>query len=217
MKAVPIILSLLFGCSTQNRALDFVVTRTSSSSYQKQPFIEPSFYAKWKETPVALYVASENVALYNATEQAIAEINQAIGFDLLVLKGFRNSDEREKEYSGPNRVNSVVEVPDKVYFQVAGRSRKSLAVTRLITVQDRLWEADILIRSSTVKGRHMRATILHELGHLVGLGHTKDPRSFMYPELRDSKRFVLGKDDSRVLFQRYADLHRLASRTHKNN
>lgn len=39
--------------------------------------------------------------------------------------------------------------------------------------------ATILVRPWHDQGR--RAMLLHELGHLVGLGHVNDPRSLMYP------------------------------------
>lgn len=167
-------------------------------------FKAPSFYAGWKRDSVAIYVASDKVALYNAVEHSIAEINQAIGFDLLVLKGMQSREDAMKGSKAWNRINSVIEVPDRDYFRIAERNRKSLAVTKMITSQDELVEADILIRSSTIKGRYLRATILHELGHVVGLGHAKDTRSFMYPELRNPKRFVLGRFDAQVLARRYA-------------
>ncbi len=167
-------------------------------------FGAPSFYAKWKKKPVDIYVASDNADLYKATEHAIAEINQAVGFDLLILKGIRNVDDGVKEYKGWNGFNSIMEVPDKVYFNVVARSRKSLAVTKLISSKDQLYEADILVRSSTITRGYLQATILHELGHVVGLGHSNDKRSFMHPELRNPKRYVLGKEDARVLNTRYA-------------
>lgn len=211
LKKALLFLVLLLGCQTPGRVLDVATTQLSYGMQEDQPFGAPSFYAKWKNKPVAIYVASENIDLYNATEHAVAEMNQAIGFDLLILKGMKHIEDEEQEYKGRNSINTIMEVSDDLYMRVAARP-KSLAITKLITSKNQLYEADIMIRSSTVKGRFLKATILHELGHALGLGHTQDQRSFMFPELRDPKRYTLGKEDARDLHSRYSEALPLASR-----
>jgi hypothetical protein len=212
LKKAFIFLVLLLGCQTPSRVLDVGTTQFSYESYEGQPFGAPAFYSKWKKKPVAIYVASENGDLYNATEHAVAEMNQAIGFDLLILKGIQRIENQEEEYKGRNSINAIMKVPDDVYMKIAERHPKSLAITKLITSKNQLYEADIMIRSSTVKSRFLKATILHELGHALGLGHTQDQRSFMYPELRDPKRYTLGKEDRRDLHSRYSEALPLAAR-----
>jgi hypothetical protein len=184
--------------------MDVETTPLAYGTSEDSPFAEPSFYAKWVKKPVVLCVGSENLDLYNAIEHAAVEINQAVGFQLVVFEGIREIEDGEKEYRGWNGVNAIVEVSDEVYARVAEKNPASLAITKLITSRKQLYEADIMIRSSTVHSRFLRATILHELGHAVGLGHTQDKRSFMYQEMRDPKRSLLGPDDMRVLSQHYA-------------
>jgi predicted Zn-dependent protease len=210
LQIAPVVLALLLSCSTQSHVMDISKSQVPDKMHQDEPFEAPSFYAKWKK-PVDIHLASNNADLYKATEHAIAEINQAVGFDLLILKGIRSVDDSVKEYKGWNSFNSIMEVPDQVYLKVVARSPKSLAVTKLMSSKDQLYEADILVRSSTIKSRYLQATILHELGHVVGLGHSRDRRSFMYPELRNPKRYVLGQEDARVLSRRYASSLPVAS------
>lgn len=204
MKAVLFALLVLLGCQTPSRDMDVETTPLAYETSEDLPFAEPSFYAKWVKKPVVLYVGSDNLELYTAIENAAVEINQAVGFQLVVFKSIRQIEDGEKEYRGRNGINAVVEVSDEVYTRVAEKNPASLAITKLITSRKQLYEADIMIRSSTINSRFLRATILHELGHAVGLGHTQDKRSFMYPQMRDPKRSLLGPDDMRVLSQRYA-------------
>jgi hypothetical protein len=207
VKRALVLLLFLLGCRTPSQMLEIPTTSFTADENHAQAFAEPYFYAQWKTKPVVLYVGSDNVELYSAIEHAVSEINQAVGFPLLIFKGVRHVEDGEEEYKGRNQINTIIEVPDSLYIKVAERTPKSLAVTKLITSKKQLYEADILIRSSTIQGSFLRATILHELGHLVGLGHTQDKRSFMYPEVKDPHRFVLGRDDAKVLSYRYASSH----------
>jgi hypothetical protein len=203
VKAALFALLVIVGCQTPGRDMDVETTPLAYETSEDLPFAEPSFYAKWMKKPVVLYVGSDNLELYTAIENAAVEINQAVGFQLVVFEGIRQIEDGEKEYRGRNGINAVVEVADEVYTRVAEKNPASLAITKLITSRKQLYEADIMIRSSTIHSRFLRATILHELGHAVGLGHTQDKRSFMYPQMRDPKRSLLGPDDIRVLSQRY--------------
>jgi hypothetical protein len=212
LKKALILLVLLLGCQTPGREADVATTQFSYGAHDDQPFGAPSFYSKWKKKPVIIHVASENSELYNAAEHAVAEMNQAIGFDLLILKDIKPIDDQEREYKERNGINAIMEVSDDLYMKVAERHPKSLAITKLVTSKNQLYEADIMIRSSTVKSPFLKAAILHELGHALGLGHTQDQRSFMFPELRDPKRYTLGKEDARDLHSRYSETLPLASK-----
>lgn len=204
LKFAFIVLMFLLGCQTPGSDMEIATTPFSHEDEAQGSFGAPSFYAKWKNTPVVFFVGSDNAELYSAAEQSVAEINRAVGFPLLILKGLRSIEDGAEEYKGWNRINTIVEVTDGEYMDIAERAPKSLAITKLITSKSQLYEADILIRRSTIESRFLKATILHELGHAIGLGHTKDKRSFMFPELRDPQRFVLGQQDAAVLFDRYS-------------
>lgn len=204
MKAALFALLALVACQTPGRDMDVATSPLAYETSEDSPFTEPSFYARWVNRPFVLFVGSDNLELYNAIENAAMEINQAVGFPLVLFEGIRQIENGEEEYQGRNGINAVVEVSDEVYTRVAEKNPASLAITKLITSRKQLYEADIMIRRSTINSRFLRATILHELGHAVGLGHTQDKRSFMYPQMRDPKRSQLGPDDVRVLSQHYA-------------
>jgi hypothetical protein len=204
VKAALFALLVLVGCQTPGRDMDVATSPLAYETSEDSPFTEPSFYARWVNRPFVLFVGSDNLELYNAIENAAMEINQAVGFPLVLFEGIRQIENGEAEYQGRNGINAVVEVSDEVYTRVAEKNPASLAITKLITSRKQLYEADIMIRRSTINSQFLRATILHELGHAVGLGHTQDKRSFMYPQMRDPKRSQLGPDDVRVLSQHYA-------------
>jgi hypothetical protein len=204
VKAALFALLVLVSCQTPGRDMDVATSPLAYETSEDSPFTEPSFYARWVNRPFVLFVGSDNLELYNAIENAAMEINQAVGFPLVLFEGIRQIEDGEEEYRGRNGINAVVEVSDEVYTRVAEKNPASLAITKLITSRKQLYEADIMIRRSTINSQFLRATILHELGHAVGLGHTQDKRSFMYPQMRDPKRSQLGPDDVRVLSQHYA-------------
>jgi hypothetical protein len=134
---------------------------------------------------------------------AIARVQTATGLQFIDDGTTTEKPDKQRDSYLPDRYNSTRWAPvlfawsnENAYPELAGYidglgsanaeylDRKTLVDVSGEVVLDR---DDLSIKSQPDRGV-VRATILHEIGHLVGLDHTPDPRQIMYSESRFNVR-----------------------------
>lgn len=136
-------------------------------------------------TPVVLYIdSSVPSAFYDAIGAAIHDWNTAVGRVVLKLGG------RIETNGQPSQDGANV-----IYYLKTWESERAneQARTTVYWAGDRIYEADIRINSlnhdffwgsEPVSGKvDMQSLMLHEYGHVLGLGHTAEPESVMVKSL----------------------------------
>ena len=67
--------------------------------------------------------------------------------------------------------------------------------------------AEIIIADYSQYGKltddEVFTSMLHELGHAIGLGHSNNPKSIMYPTTQHVKTMEISKEDLNLLAQKY--------------
>ncbi len=86
-------------------------------------------------------------------------------------------------------------------------SDKSIGLTETITLSNgkirhaTIWIADKTQDDKTLNKDEVYTTMLHEIGHSIGLNHSKDPKSAMYPGVNVIQE--IAKSDLESLYQMY--------------
>lgn len=95
---------------------------------------------------------------------------------------------------------------DRVYSVVFGEANFSSAALAYPTVEDgRIVDCDIQVASRSISARSLAYTVLHELGHCVGLGHYHTNYGAVMGYSRTDRSLRLGADDMAGIIYLYPD------------
>jgi hypothetical protein len=90
--------------------------------------------------------------------------------------------------------------------------RTTLAVTQVWVDGDRIVEFDLLLQADPPRGwgegltqAHLPSTILHEVGHSLGLGHSEVASAVMFGAIKPGEQRGLHDDDREGLLTIYAE------------
>ena len=101
------------------------------------------------------------------------------------------------------KVVFVEKIPPELHMDSA------VGVTRITyTTNDNMFRnAEIIIADYSQYGKltddEVFTSMLHELGHAIGLGHSNNPNSIMYPTTQHVKTMEISKEDLNLLAQKY--------------
>ena len=65
-----------------------------------------------------------------------------------------------------------------------------------------IWIADY-VKQKRLSDDEVYTSMLHELGHAIGLGHSENPNSIMYPNTSKVKTMEISKEDLAILAKKY--------------
>lgn len=100
----------------------------------------------------------------------------------------------------------------KVYFvkQMPSKLKQDSAagLTRSVFAQNgqldssEIWIADY-VKQKKLSDDKVYTSMLHELGHAIGLGHSENPNSIMYPNTSKVKTMEISNEDLAILAKKY--------------
>ncbi len=67
----------------------------------------------------------------------------------------------------------------------------------------KIWIADYSQGGTKLTNDEVYTAMLHELGHSIGLGHSNNPNSIMYPSTLHTRTMEISKEDLRKLANKY--------------
>ncbi len=132
-------------------------------------------------------------------------------YSLMMRHGFSewdrltNGNVRFKFVSSPNTAQIQVYFVKQINYE---KQDRAIGLTKTLNVgsNKKMAKAIIYIAEKDQSGRTLRkdeayTTILHEIGHSIGLGHSSDPKSAMYYAENDIQE--ISKNDLRQLKKLY--------------
>ena len=96
----------------------------------------------------------------------------------------------------------VKEIPSTMYADSAAGLTQSMGYQNGKLVGSKIWIADYT-KYGKLTDDEVYTSMLHELGHAIGLGHTNNPKSIMYPSTLHTKTMEISQEDLNLLARKY--------------
>ena len=101
------------------------------------------------------------------------------------------------------RVYFVKQMPASLnQDSAAGLTRMSYSPKSGQIQFNEIWIADY-VQGSKLSDDEVYTSMLHELGHAIGLGHSSNPNSIMYPSTLHTKTMEISDEDLQILAKKY--------------
>ena len=108
------------------------------------------------------------------------------------------SDENDAQI----RVYFVKQIPANLYADSAAGLTQSMGYQNGKLGGAKIWIADYT-KYGKLTDDEVYTSMLHELGHAIGLGHSNNPESIMYPSTLHTKTMEISKEDLIILARKY--------------
>ena len=100
------------------------------------------------------------------------------------------------------RVYFVKQIPAELKQDSAAGVTRSRFSTDGKLIYSEIWIADY-VKQKKLSDDEVYTSMLHELGHAIGLGHSNNPKSIMYPTTEHTKTMEISNEDLKILANKY--------------
>ena len=100
------------------------------------------------------------------------------------------------------RVYFVNQIPSNLYADSAAGLTQAIGYNNGRLGGAKIWIADYT-KYGKLTDDEVYTSMLHELGHAIGLGHSKNPNSIMYPSTKYTSRMEISNEDLNLLAKKY--------------